>query len=78
MATNTTNNRQETDFKCEKCGKYIIGTFENQDLCKCMNDIFGFQGWVCPVCGVGLSPFISICPCRNPRFNAQIGSNFLS
>ena len=22
-------------------------------------------GWVCPVCGSGLSPFTAICPCRN-------------
>lgn len=22
-------------------------------------------GWICPVCGAGLSPFISICPCRS-------------
>ena len=21
-------------------------------------------GWICPVCGRGLSPFTSICPCK--------------
>ncbi len=21
-------------------------------------------GWVCPVCGRGLSPFTSVCPCK--------------
>lgn len=25
----------------------------------------GMTGWICPVCGQGLSPFIVVCPCRN-------------
>lgn len=23
------------------------------------------QGWVCPVCGRGLSPYTSVCPCKD-------------
>lgn len=22
-------------------------------------------GWICPVCGRGLSPFAAVCPCKN-------------
>jgi len=25
----------------------------------------GLYGWICPVCGRGLSPFTYVCPCRN-------------
>lgn len=25
------------------------------------------QGWVCPVCGRGLSPYTYVCPCKNGK-----------
>ena len=30
----------------------------------------GTYGWICPVCGRGLSPFTSMCPCK--PFTPQI------
>lgn len=23
------------------------------------------KGWICPVCGRGLSPYTAVCPCKN-------------
>lgn len=28
------------------------------------SDTTGMTGWICPVCGRGLSPFTSVCPCK--------------
>ena len=27
----------------------------------------GLTGWVCPICGRGLSPFTSVCPCQGGK-----------
>lgn len=34
----------------------------------------GLQGWVCPVCGRGLSPFTQFCPCKGyPEMKVTCG-----
>ena len=25
------------------------------------------EGWICPVCGRGVAPWIDVCPCQNDR-----------
>lgn len=29
------------------------------------NEIPTMIGWICPVCGRGLSPYTCVCPCKN-------------
>lgn len=29
-------------------------------------------GWICPVCGRGLSPFTTVCPCKNDQKGYEI------
>ena len=54
---------------CPNCGKpyFIEGTAVNPDLCKCgsYTAFPPLQGWVCPVCGRGNSPYNLTCPCVN-------------
>ena len=62
---------------CPDCGKpyvYVGDVIEGQepDICKCRNQekiyqpysVPIMQGWVCPKCGQGMSPYANSCPCN--------------
>ena len=58
---------------CLRCGCNLYGTTDNINndrLCsQCRNPNLPstqLQGWVCPKCGAGLSPFINRCLCVSP------------
>jgi hypothetical protein len=54
---------------CSKCGKQFWWnsktTSVTPELCDCITENKPYNhGWTCPICGCGLSPYTSICPCN--------------
>jgi hypothetical protein len=70
-----TNNYRPNSI-CPTCGKpYIYFGDEIGDnpktkpYCTCnTKPKIGLSGWICPVCGAGLSPDTTICPCTHTPF----------
>ena len=65
------------DGNCTKCGKpyYYVGDIPeggfprgSEPYCTCYTgtSASGTTGWICPVCGAGLSPYTAVCPCKFP------------
>lgn len=48
---------------CGKQDKQIDGCEQ------CQPKKFGMTGWVCPVCGMGNSPFSAVCPCKSGQIS---------
>lgn len=47
---------------------YIENKPETCNISNCdipMPQGFGQQGWICPKCGRGVSPFVGVCPCSS-------------
>ena len=54
------------EIRCEKCNGLISGTSKSTCAKKCIcPPETELKGWICPVCGTGLSPFMSYCPCKD-------------
>ena len=45
----------------------IIEHFKQLPSAQPEQQIPQMRGWVCPVCGRGLSPYTSVCPCNNGK-----------
>jgi hypothetical protein len=59
------------DGRCDKCGQLSINN--TSSICSQLiwvdypdnkESSKGLQGWVCPVCGAGVSFYTSVCPCN--------------
>lgn len=60
---------------CPNCGKHMEGgkcerltASESKASGIDKSEVYNppkMVGWICPVCGQGLSPFTAVCPCKN-------------
>ena len=56
---------RQTDY-CSECEKSNLFEVSNCDIP--MPQGFGEQkGWICPVCGRGVAPWVDYCPCQINR-----------
>lgn len=54
------------NYHCENCGHAVndlVNRFSSCDMP--LPKGFGKQeGWICPVCGRGVAPWVDVCPCQ--------------
>lgn len=53
---------------CNKCGRPFYNDCRSTGsplLCECLKTPTPQVGWICPKCGSGVNPNISVCPCND-------------
>ena len=64
------------NYYCPKCNAGINDLVYRPSNCDMpMPQGFGEQGWICPVCGRGLAPWTSFCPCQGSEIKITYGTN---
>lgn len=54
-------------YTCYRCGMEVNDLVYRPQNCD-MQFTHGFgkqEGWICPVCGRGVSPWMDFCPCKS-------------
>lgn len=64
------------NYYCPKCGAGVNDLVYRPSNCDLpMPQGFGEQkGWICPVCGRGLAPWASFCPCQGSEIKITYGT----
>ena len=64
------------NYHCTNCGHAINDLVFRPSNCDMpMPQGFGEQkGWICPVCGRGLAPWTSVCPCAGEEIRITYGT----
>ena len=54
------------NYACPKCGVVVNDLeYKPQNCDMPLSQDFGKkEGWICPVCGRGVAPWMSFCPCQ--------------
>jgi transposase-like protein len=62
----TSGGRKMRTCNCMLAGTEACVTCPNNNLPTIEKEIYqhGLSGWICPVCGRGLSPYTNVCPCQ--------------
>jgi predicted amidophosphoribosyltransferase len=65
------------NYHCENCGNAVNDLVNRPSNCDIpIPQGFGKQeGWICPVCGRGLSPWTSFCPCQGSDMKITYGTS---
>lgn len=63
------------NHNCPHCGFSVNDLVYRSNACDMpVPQGFGSQGWTCPVCGRGLAPWISMCPCMSKNLEITYGT----
>lgn len=66
------------NYYCPKCGAGINDLVYRPSNCDMpMPQGFGEQGWICPVCGRGLAPWVNFCPCQGSEIKITYGTGII-
>lgn len=63
------------NYNCPRCNHSMNDLVYRQSNCDMPTPQgFGQQGWTCPVCGRGLAPWVSVCPCKSTKMEVTYGT----
>lgn len=62
------------NYYCTKCGAAINDlVYRPHNYSMSIPQGFQQQGWICPICGRGMSPWVDFCPCVNKEVQVTYG-----
>ena len=64
------------NYHCENCGHAVNDLVYRPSEWKPFPQGFGEQkGWICPVCGRGVAPWVDYCPCQRYEMKITYGTS---